>query len=326
MIDSTVPTAPREPGKPREQVVAEAALAAVPADASLLSPEIAARLGRLSLLARRLCESHHRGRRRTRRSGGGVEMVDLRAYAPGDDPRRIAWAAYARMERLLVRLVADEAPMRLSIVIDTSASMRFGAPDKLRQASRIAAGLCAVAIAGEDRVAAIGTSATTIQTERSAGGRNGLARILGLLEGLEAKGKTDLVRAATAITGAAGGRSLCVLLSDMLDPKGALAGARAARAHGHDVALVEVLAPFEIDPPELGEVDLEDDETGETVTLPPGGARAAYVAALARHRVEVDEGAMEIGAPVLRVSTADPFDAIVERALAVGILRAGGPQ
>ncbi len=101
-------------------------LAPPAADASLLSPEIAARLGRLSLLSRRLSDARRRGRRQNRRAGGGTEMIDTRAYVVGDDPRRIAWAAYARLEKLLVRLVADEAPLRLALVIDTSASMGFG--------------------------------------------------------------------------------------------------------------------------------------------------------------------------------------------------------
>src|SRR5262249_47668707 len=159
---------------------------------SLLSPEMAARLGRLSLLARRLSESRRRGRRRTRRMGGGVEMVDTRAYVAGDDPRRINWAAYARLERLLIRLVADEAPLRLALIVDTSASMRFGDPPKLRQAARIAAGLAAVALSGEDRFAAIGSSSRGIEVTRSSAGRGGLARLLSLLDGLEAGGETDL--------------------------------------------------------------------------------------------------------------------------------------
>ncbi|MFT3772341.1 MAG: DUF58 domain-containing protein [Minicystis sp.] len=295
----------------------------LPPDASLLSPEMAARLGRLSILARRVAEARRRGRRRTRRAGGGAEMIDTRPYVLGDDPRRIAWAAYARLERLLVRLTADEAPLRLALVVDASASMRFGVPSKLRQAVRIAAGLGAVALSGEDRFAAVGTSAAGVAVERASGGRLGMARLLAFLDALEAGGETDVARAAASVAGAVGGRALCVILGDMLDPAGALAGAQALRARGHEVALVEVLDPLEIDPPDLADVDLEDEETGEIVALPPGGVREAYRAALARHRAEVDEGAAELGAPVLRVTTAEPFDAVVGAALRAGLLRGG---
>src|SRR5580704_16290426 len=150
-------------------------------DASLLSPEIAARLGRLTLLSRRLADARRRGRRRTRRAGSGVELIDTRPYVHGDDPRLVAWAAYARLERLLVRLVADEAPLRLALVVDASASMRFGSPTKLRQAVRVAAGLAAVALTGEDRFAAFGASSGKVGAVRASGGRAGMARLLPFL-------------------------------------------------------------------------------------------------------------------------------------------------
>lgn len=292
-------------------------------DASLLSPEMAARLGRLSLLSRRVAEARRRGRRRTRRVGAGAEMIDTRPYVIGDDPRRIAWAAYARLERLLVRLTADEAPLRLALIVDASASMRFGAPSKLRQAARVAAGLAVVALSAEDRFAVIGTSQAGVAVERASGGRVGLARLLAFLDALEGGGETDVASAAGAVASAAGGRALSVILGDLLDPAGALAGARALRSRGHEVALIEVLDPLEIDPPDLADVDLEDEETGEILTLPPGGVREAYRAALARHRADVDAGAAELGAPVLRVTTAEPFDDIVGAALRAGLLRGG---
>ena len=111
--------------------------------------------GRLSsLVARKLASQRRAGRRRTRRVGAGIETIDLRPYAVGDDTRRIAWHAYARLEKLLIRLVADEAPLRLVLVVDQSGSMSYGMedqPNKLRQAARIAAGFAAVALGGEDR-------------------------------------------------------------------------------------------------------------------------------------------------------------------------------
>ncbi len=95
---------------------------------------------------------------------------------------------------------------------------------------------------------------------------------------------------------------------------------------GHEVTIVEVLDPFEIDPGEIDGLDLEDDESEEIVVMPRQGARAAYLEALAEHRARVDEGAAEIGAPVLRVTTAEPFDGVISKALAAGLLRGGGLQ
>jgi uncharacterized protein (DUF58 family) len=295
-------------------------------DESLLSPAMTARLARLSLLARRLPGARRRGRRRTRRLGGGCERIDTRPYSPGDDPRRLAWAVYARLERLLVWLVADEAPLKLVVVVDTSASMGFGRPTKLRQAARLAAGLSAVALGSEDRVGVVAASDTPHSVLRVSGGRIGLGRQLALLDRLKPGGRTDLAAAATAATSSAGGRALCVLISDFFDPKGALCGARALRARGHELALCEVLAPFEIDPPNLPCLEIEDSETGELVELPFSDARAAYHEAFERRRALLDAGAAELGAPLLRVSTAEPFDALILRALGSGLLRGASPS
>ena len=290
----------------------------------LLAPAFLARLAQLQLLSRRLAEARRRGRRQTRRAGAGLEAIDVRAYAPGDDPRRIDWKAYARFERLLVRVVADEAPLRLGLVLDTSGSMAFGAPSKLRQAARVAAGLAAVALGAEDRVAALAAADAPRLVTRASGGRRGLQQLLGALEGLGAGRGTSLATAASAATGALGGRGLCVVLSDLLDPAGALAGARALRLRGHEVALVEVLTPEELDPPDLAGCELEDAETGDLLELPPEGALAAYRECLEAHREALDAEAAELGVPVLRVTTADPFDAVAVRALEAGLLRGAG--
>jgi hypothetical protein len=119
------------------------------------------------------------------------------------------------------------------------------------------------------------------------------------------------------------GRGVCILLTDLFEPQGVLAGAREARLRGHEVAIVEVLAPFEIDPPDLSGFDLEDEETGEIVELPEHGARERFAESLDTHRRAIDEAARELGAVVVRASTAEPFEAIVTRALTAGLLAGG---
>ena len=289
------------------------------AGATLLGPEMAARLARLSLLARRLPEARRRGRRRTRRVGSGTDAIDKRGYVPGDDVRRIDWSAYARFERLLVRVVADDAPLRLGLLIDASGSMAFGAPTKLTQAARVAAGLAAVAVGGEDRCALLAPGRGP--AIRAPGGPMGLRRILVALEALAPEGPTALGDAARAMRAALGGRGLCVVLSDLWDPAGALHAAQLLRDAGHDVVLARVLTPFEVDPPDdLDGLTVEDAETGELLELAPSGVRGAYLDAYAAHLAELEAGAAELGATLLPVRTDEPFDDVILRALSSGIL------
>lgn len=292
-------------------------------DAPLLSPEMVGRLGRLAIAARKIASARRGGRRRTRRIGCGIETIDLRPYDAGDDTRRIAWHAYARLERLLVRLVADEAPLRLTLVVDESASMKHGSPSKLRHAARVAAGFAAVALGGEDRVAlAVGSGASS-RAVRPVSGRAGLPRLLRVLDGLAAAGATDVAGVVRACLDGSRGRGACVIVSDLLEHAGVLAGAREARRRGEDVVVVEVLSPFEIDPPDLSGFDLEDEETGELVELEGGDPREVYRAALAAHRASVDEAARSIDAVVVRTTTDEAFEAVVTRALGAGVLLGG---
>jgi uncharacterized protein (DUF58 family) len=297
------------------------------ADASLLSPEIVGRLGRLAIMARRMATARKNGRRRTRRIGSGVETIDLRPYDIGDDTRRIAWHAYARLERLLVKLVADEAPLRLTLVVDQSASMQYGSPTtKLRQAARIAAGFAAVALGGEDRVALAAGSEGSVTAQRAVTGRAGLPRVLATLDQLAPRGKTDLQAAVRAALDAAGPSvrgGMCILLSDLYEQEGVLAGAKEARRRGLDVAIIEVLAPFELSPPDLSGFDLEDEETGEIIELPERDLAERYQEALQKHREAIDEAARGIDAAVVRTTTDEPFETIVTRALTAGLLSGG---
>lgn len=55
--------------------------------------------------------------------GSSIDFQDHRAYAPGDDPRYIHWAAYARTGQLTMKLYRAEVAPMVDLVIDTSASM-----------------------------------------------------------------------------------------------------------------------------------------------------------------------------------------------------------
>ncbi|MFK7989115.1 MAG: DUF58 domain-containing protein, partial [Sandaracinaceae bacterium] len=197
---------------------------------TLLSRGMLGGLAKLSLLARRAPDAAKRGRRHSRRVGNGTETIDTRAYSPGDDVRRIDWGAFARFERLRVRVVADERPLRVGLIVDHSGSMAFGEPSKLAQACRLAAGMAAIAVAREDRVTLVdhadGRSRVRV---RACGGARGLRAVLRALEGLQADGTTDLAAAAKGMRAVLGGGGLCVIVSDFLDPSGALAAAERLR-------------------------------------------------------------------------------------------------
>jgi uncharacterized protein (DUF58 family) len=89
-----------------------------------------------------------RGKRRPRRFGAGspttyrgdgYEFVELRAYVPGDDVRRIDWAATARAGDLQTRVVLEDVALTLAVMVDASPSMQVGRSRPLHAAAEEAA-------------------------------------------------------------------------------------------------------------------------------------------------------------------------------------------
>jgi uncharacterized protein (DUF58 family) len=68
------------------------------------------------------------GVHRVRRAGSGSELLDLRDYQPGDPPKTIAWKASARRDRLITKEFESEVPLRCTLFLDTSQSVRRGGP------------------------------------------------------------------------------------------------------------------------------------------------------------------------------------------------------
>src|SRR5512135_2176770 len=114
----------------------------------LLSPSFLATLDRLTLVSRRARMGKFKGERRSPRRGGSVEFADFREYAPGDDFRQIDWNAYARLERLFLRLFVEEEDATVHVIVDASQSMDWGKPSKWAYAQRVAAALGYVTLVG----------------------------------------------------------------------------------------------------------------------------------------------------------------------------------
>ena len=107
----------------------------------LLDPQLTARLDRLDLASRKILRGSIQGERRSKRRGQSVEFADYRPYTVGDDLRRIDWNLYGRLDKLFLRLFLEEEDLSVTLVLDHSASMRYGEPDKARYAAQLCAAL-----------------------------------------------------------------------------------------------------------------------------------------------------------------------------------------
>lgn len=73
------------------------------------------------------------------RVGSSLEFMDYRPYEPGDDLRRVDWPAFARTDRLMLRLYCEEVTPHVDVLIDRSASMALPETPKAEAALGAAA-------------------------------------------------------------------------------------------------------------------------------------------------------------------------------------------
>src|SRR5256885_4065116 len=237
-----------------------------------LEAEVLQRLDSLALLTRRPMASGRPGRRRSPLAGSSMEFADYRRYAPGDDFRRIDWRAYARLERLFLRVFEAEENLTVTVLIDCSDSMHHGKPAKASLAAALAAALSYVALKCEDRVI-VGALTDRLAASRKAGsGKNAIWTVGEFLNRLPRSGTTDLNRALYDLGRIVSSPGLTIVISDFLAPGGYQTGLRAVRQLRQEVALLQILAPDEIDPDLQGDWRLKDSEGMGTIEVSASSA------------------------------------------------------
>jgi uncharacterized protein (DUF58 family) len=97
------------------------------------------------------------GIHRMRRPGSGSELLDLRDYRPGDPPKMIAWKPSARKDKLITKEFETEIPIRVTLFIDASQSVRLGQPgsNALARMVEIGSATAQAALANRDPVGLI---------------------------------------------------------------------------------------------------------------------------------------------------------------------------
>jgi uncharacterized protein (DUF58 family) len=233
----------------------ENVMARFPLDADTLQ-----RLDTLALITRKAMATGRPGRRRSPLAGSSMEFADYRRYTPGDDFRRIDWRAYARLERLFLRVFEAEENLTVTLLVDCSDSMQYGKPSKVSLAISIAAALAYIALKCEDGVI-VGALTDRLAVYRRAGrGKHAIWAVGEFLSRLPHSGTTDLNRALYDLNRLVASPGLTIVISDFLAPGGYQTGLRAVRQLRQEVALLQILAPDEIKPDLQGDWHLRDSE------------------------------------------------------------------
>jgi uncharacterized protein (DUF58 family) len=316
---------------------------------ALFDADFMRKLERLSLISRKLKAGRMKGERRSPKRGQSVEFADYRNYTHGDDLRRVDWNAYARMERLFIKLFQEEEDLTVHLLLDASKSMDWGDPstitvsapvspvdgelkavggvvvpaapasdlraqNKLVYARRTGAALGYVALANLDRLSVTAFSSHGLQRFSSVRGKGHAVSLLRWIAGVRSEGATDLDLVLRQYASQAKYPGLLFVLSDLLVEGGGIEGLKALQSAGHDVNVIHILAPAEVHPELalIGDLRLKDIETGATQEVSIDGG----VLDLYREKFEAWQGSIENfcrrrGINYIQVTTDQPFEDLV---------------
>ncbi|MBX3434032.1 MAG: DUF58 domain-containing protein [Pirellulales bacterium] len=277
-----------------------------------LHPEAIRRIGRLELRARHVVEGFLSGLHRSPYFGQSVEFLQHRQYAPGDDLRHVDWKAWAKQDKLYVKQFEEDANMRVTLLVDVSASMRYGSGDlnKYEYAATVAASLAYLLLRQHDGAACIAFDEGIRARTPLRSTQNHLAAIVKALDANPPRDKTDAGAVLSEIAQASPRRGLMIVVSDLLgDVDSTLRGLRLLRQRGHDVIVLHVLDDDELDFPFDGPTRFEGLELPETLNCNPRALREGYLAALRQFLEALRHGCARDAVDYTLLRTSQPLDA-----------------
>ncbi|MGQ9848438.1 MAG: DUF58 domain-containing protein [Aggregatilineaceae bacterium] len=287
------------------------------ADKPLFDEQTLRKLERLTILANRVRAGAIKGERRSTKRGTSIEFADYRPYVRGDDLRRMDWNIYARLQRPFIKLLEDEEDLAVHLILDASASMdwpRMGARDqhKFLYARRLVAGLAYIALGGGDQVSIAAVRSDGAMLWGPWRGRGRMLDLLGWLGALHTRGPVRLNEALTDYARRMARAGVCVIVSDLMSAEGCEAGLRALQGRGHELTLIQVLSPDEVDPVLTGDLKLIDVETGiaQEVTVDETMKRL-YMQRLQAWQAEISALCARRGIHFVPLVTSTPWEQMI---------------
>jgi uncharacterized protein (DUF58 family) len=290
--------------------------------ARLFDAAFLAKLDRLALITKRAVAGELQGERRSPKRGASVEFADFKPYVAGDDFRQIDWNLYARMERFFLKLFVAEEELTIHLLLDTSRSMDWGDPNKLRYAKRVIGAMGYIALSNLDRVTltAFGQERElSMPPQRS---KRGVVPLFSFLSDLQPGSTTRFAAVCKRYAQSARNPGPLLLCSDLMDAEWQ-AGLQSLLSRRFEITVLHLLAPQEINPQLEGDIRLLDAEGGPPVDLTADlDLVRRYQRSLEQWRDEIGEYCHARGISYLPIETSFPIeDLLLNMLRRRGVLR-----
>jgi uncharacterized protein (DUF58 family) len=217
-----------------------------------LDPLALAKVGSLELQARLIVEGYLSGMHKSPYHGFSVEFAQHREYVPGDDIKHVDWKVYGRTGRFFLKQYEEETNLICWLLLDVSESMRYGSGPvtKYDYACMSAAAMAYLTLHQQDSVGLVTFDNQVRNFLKPSSQPSHLKEIVNVMNRGAPREKTSLAPIFHDLAERINRRAIILLLSDLFDdPDDILAGLRHLRYKRHEVVVMHVLDPAELEFP-----------------------------------------------------------------------------
>lgn len=222
----------------------------------------------------------------------GSELADTQKYEPGDDVRRIDWAATARSQTVQMRTTLEDRELTVYVVVDATGSMDFGTvtTSKRYMGAAATAAFTFLAARGANRVGGAIFTGGQWKWFKPRSGRDAARSLVHAALTVSEEGAGDLADALQRTARSAVRRGLVVVISDFAGPLDWEQPLRSLSAN-HDLVVVEIVDPREQELVNAGVVTFENPETGNQYVVDTANKqlRDSYAQARVDHRIQIKD-------------------------------------
>ena len=236
--------------------------------------ELLKKVRKIEIKTRRLSDHIFGGEYHSTFKGRGMTFSEVRQYQFGDDVRSIDWNVTARYNEPYIKVFEEERELTMMLMVDVSGSQLFGTKQQFKKEiiTEIAATLAFSATQNNDKIGLILFTDTIELFIPPKKGRSHVLRIIReLLEHEPTSKQTNITEALKFLSNVMKKKAIVFVLSDFIteDYQQTLkiVGGK------HDVTGIRVYDQREEEIPNLGMVQMEDEETGESMLVNTGSKK-----------------------------------------------------
>ena len=234
----------------------------------MLSEEMLKKIQGFHFKTRYLANDLFAGQYESAFKGQGIEFAEVREYQPGDDIRTIDWNVSARFGHPYVKVFHEERELTVMLLLDLSGSHLFGTRSKFKREllAEIAGMLAFLAIRTNDKVGAILFSS---RVEKYIPPKKGAAHVWRLIKEIftydPQQLTTNIDEVLNYLNRVVKRQAIVFLISDCMDS--GFEKSIKLTAKKHDLTVIRICDPAEIDLPNIGLMALQDPETGQVALI-----------------------------------------------------------